>query len=179
MASTSPQPVERLLAPLRDFAHTSASGGVLLMASTAIALTWANSPLADGYTALWSTEVSLGVADVTLRESLLHWVNDGLMAIFFLVVGLEIKREVLVGELASPRRAALPIGAAIGGAIVPALIFLALAGGGAAARGWACRWPPISPSPSAFSPCSVPAHRSDCGSSSRLSQSSTTFWPSW
>ncbi len=129
-------PVDRLLAPFREFARTSASGGVLLMAAAVVALIWANSPLASVYTDLWATELSFSVGDVTVSESLLHVINDGLMAIFFLVVGLEIKREVLVGELASLRRATLPIAAAVGGAVVPAVIFLAVSGGGTAGRGW-------------------------------------------
>ena len=129
-------PVDRLLAPFREFARTSASGGVLLMAAAVVALIWANSPLASVYTDLWATELSFSIGDVTVSESLLHVINDGLMAIFFLVVGLEIKREVLVGELASLRRATLPIAAAIGGAVVPAVIFLAVSGGGTAGRGW-------------------------------------------
>jgi NhaA family Na+:H+ antiporter len=129
-------PVDRLLAPFREFARTSASGGLLLMAAAIVALVWANSPLASAYTELWATKVSIVVGDVTFSESLLHIVNDGLMAIFFLVVGLEIKREVLVGELASLRRATLPIAAAIGGAMVPAVIFIAVSGGGTAGRGW-------------------------------------------
>jgi NhaA family Na+:H+ antiporter len=129
-------PVDRLLAPFREFARTSASGGVLLMAAAVVALIWANSPFAEAYTELWATKLSIVVGDVTVSESLLHVVNDGLMAIFFLVVGLEIKREVLVGELASLRRATLPIGAAVGGAVLPAVIFLAVAGGGTAGRGW-------------------------------------------
>jgi len=134
--SRSVLPVDRLLAPFREFTRTSASSGVLLITAAAVALVWANSPSAAAYTDLWATQVSIAVGGVTLSESLLHWVNDGVMAIFFLVIGLEIKREVLVGELASLRRATLAIGAAVGGAVVPAIIFLALAGGGTAARGW-------------------------------------------
>ena len=136
MTSRSVQPVERLLAPFREFAHTSASGGLLLIAAAAIALAWANSPVADSYSALWGTRLSIEIGPVGLSETLLHWVNDALMAIFFLVVGLEIKREVLVGELASVRRATLPIAAAVGGAVLPAVIFLTLVGGGTAGRGW-------------------------------------------
>ena len=136
MPSASVQPVDRLLAPFREFARTTASGGLLLIAAAAVALVWANSPFATAYIDLWATRVSITIAGLTLSESLLHWVNDGLMAIFFLVVGLEIKREVLVGELASRRRATLPIAAAVGGAMLPALVFLAVAGDGTAARGW-------------------------------------------
>lgn len=128
--------VDRLLAPFREFARTNAAGGVLLMAAAAVALVWANSPYAAAYTDLWATKLSFSIGDIALSESLLHWVNDGLMAVFFLVVGLELKREVLVGELASIRRATLPIAAAIGGAVIPAVIYLALASDGTAARGW-------------------------------------------
>jgi NhaA family Na+:H+ antiporter len=101
-----------------------------------VALAWANSPWSASYEALWATELGVEVGDVSFSASLLHWINDGLMAIFFLVVGLEIKREVLVGELASVRRATLPIVAAVGGAVLPALIYLGLVGGGEAMHGW-------------------------------------------
>lgn len=113
-----------------------ASSGVLLLACTVAALVWANSPWADAYSRLWQTRLTVGYGDVTLAKPLLLWINDGLMAIFFFVVGLEIKREVLVGELASLRRAALPIVAAIGGMAVPALIYAAFNAGGAGAPGW-------------------------------------------
>src|SRR5688500_9368126 len=111
---------------LREFVHDEASGGILLLVCAVIALAWANSPWGETYNALWSTELTLGTVQFHLTESLRHWVNDGLMAIFFFVVGLEIKREVLVGELASPRNAALPAIAALGGVLVPAGIYLVL-----------------------------------------------------
>jgi NhaA family Na+:H+ antiporter len=131
------QPVDRLLAPFREFSAREASGGVLLMGAALIALVWANSPFGDSYDALWKTTLTIGAGEVALSKSLHLWINDGLMAIFFLVVGLEIKREVLVGELASARRAILPIAAAVGGAVLPALLFLIIAGGDPeAARGW-------------------------------------------
>src|SRR5688572_11574260 len=136
MASPRPERIERILAPFREFAQATASSGILLMAAAAIALAWANSPFAASYDALWATGLALTVGPLTLSESLLHWINDGLMAVFFLVVGLELKREVLVGELASVRRATLPIVAALGGAILPALIFVGIVGGGMAGRGW-------------------------------------------
>ena len=137
MADLPAQPVDRLLAPFREFTAREASGGLLLMAAAVIAIVWANSPAADAYVALWETPVTIGVGDYTLSKSLLVWINDGLMAIFFLVVGLEIKREVLVGELASVRRAALPITAAVGGAVLPAILFLLITSGDPeAARGW-------------------------------------------
>lgn len=129
--------MDRLLAPFRDFSAREASGGLLLMGAALIALVWANSPFADSYASLWRTPLTVGLGDVALSKSVHLWINDGLMAIFFLVVGLEIKREVLVGELASARRAILPIAAAAGGAVLPAILFLLIAGGDAhAARGW-------------------------------------------
>jgi NhaA family Na+:H+ antiporter len=129
-------PVDRLLAPFREFARTSAASGILLMVAAAVALIWANSAWADSYETLWATPISIGIGELTFTESLLHWINDGLMAIFFLVVGLEIRREIQVGELADRRQAMLPVAAAIGGAVLPALIFLLVVGDGTAMRGW-------------------------------------------
>lgn len=106
------------------------------MLAALVALIWANSPWSDSYFDLWSTSMTVGIGDYSLSKDLLHWVNDGLMVIFFFVVGLEIKRELLVGELASPRRAILPLAAAFGGAIVPAGIFLVLNYGTPSADGW-------------------------------------------
>ena len=121
---------------LREFIHDEAFGGILLLACALTALLWANSPWGTTYDALWSSELTLGTVQYHLTESLRHWVNDGLMAIFFFVVGLEIKREVLVGELASPRNAALPALAAIGGAIAPAVIYFVLNRGTPGVEGW-------------------------------------------
>ena len=136
MAATRPVPVDRLLAPFRAFASANASSGLVILAAAAAALVLANSPLAENVAAVWATELSLRVGDIGISETLQHWVNDGLMALFFLVVGLEIKRELVVGELASRRTAALPVAAALGGAIGPALIFLALVRTEPAVRGW-------------------------------------------
>jgi len=125
----------RLVHPLRDFLHTEAAGGVVLVVATAAALVWANvSP--SSYHDLWSTVFTVGTAERHLALTLRDWVNDGLMAIFFFVVGLEIKRELVEGELRDPRRAALPAIAAVGGMIVPALVFVAFNAGGAGADGW-------------------------------------------
>jgi Na+:H+ antiporter, NhaA family len=129
-------PVERIVRPFQDFAHKQSSGGVLLIAATVVALAWANSPWGESYTALWQTKLTVGVGDFSLTKDLTHWINDGLMAVFFLVVGLEIKREVLVGELSSVRGAALPISAAVGGAVVPAAIYLAFNAGTEGSAGW-------------------------------------------
>lgn len=137
MADLPAQPVDRLLAPFREFSAREASGGLLLMGAALIALVWANSPLSDSYDAVWKTTFTIGAGAFALSKSLHLWINDGLMAIFFLVVGLEIKREVLVGELASVRRAVLPFASAVGGAVLPAVLFLIIAGGDpVAARGW-------------------------------------------
>ena len=129
-------PVERIVRPFQDFAHKQSSGGILLIIATVIALVWANSPWAGSYAALWHTKLTVGVGDASISKDLTHWINDGLMAVFFLVVGLEIKREILVGELSSPRCAALPVAAAVGGAVVPALIYLAINAGTKGAGGW-------------------------------------------
>ncbi len=134
---TVDQPRIRLiLRPFQEFARRSTAGGILLLASAIIALLWANSPWGHLYDQLWHTEIAIVLGNFHLEEDLLHWINDGLMAIFFLFVGLEIKREVLIGELASVRRAALPIVAAAGGMLVPAGLYIAVNGGGEGARGW-------------------------------------------
>ena len=99
-------------------------------------------PWGQSYAALWHTKLTVGVGDFSVSKDLTHWINDGLMAGFFLVVGLEIKREVLVGELSSVRNAALPVAAALGGAVVPAAIYLAINAGTAGSAGWASPWPP-------------------------------------
>src|SRR5688500_3830200 len=129
-------PVERIVRPFQDFANKQSSGGILLIIAAAVALIWANSPWGESYNALWHTKLTVGVGDFSISKDLTHWINDGLMAVFFLVVGLEIKREVLVGELSSVRNAALPVVAALGGAVVPALIYLAINAGTEGSAGW-------------------------------------------
>lgn len=126
-----------LLRPFLAFVRMEASGGLLLLASAAAALAWANSPLADAYFALRSTTLAVGVGEAALSKPVHLWINDGLMALFFLLVGLEIKREVLAGELSSPRRAAFPLAAALGGMVVPAAVYALLNAGRATAGGWA------------------------------------------
>ncbi len=128
-------PLVRALAPLRDFLRTEAAGGALLVVAAAAALVWANSPWSASYDRLWHSVFRIGLGGHQLSLDLRGWVNDGLMAVFFLVVGLEIKREVTSGHLAGRRAATLPIAAAIGGMVVPALLYLAIAGR-TAAKGW-------------------------------------------
>ena len=126
----------RLLSPFLDFLKTEALGAILLASSATLALIWANSPWSGSYESLWSTRFAITVAGQSLDLDLRHWVNDGLMTIFFFVVGLEIKREITSGHLANRRAALLPVVAAIGGMAVPALIYLLIAGQ-TAPRGWA------------------------------------------
>ena len=128
--------IERITSPLRRLLHKAPAAGLVLLACAAIAMVWANSPFAHSYHALWETPVALGVGSWSASLSLHAVINDGLMAVFFFLVGLEIKREVLVGELASVRKAALPVAAAFGGMVVPALLFLAFNAGTPASRGW-------------------------------------------
>jgi NhaA family Na+:H+ antiporter len=134
---TEPDPlVDRLLAPFRRFAETASAGGIVLLAATAVALVWANSPWSASYHHLWETPITLGVGTWELRTTLHHVINDGLMAVFFFLVGLEIKREIIAGELASVRRAALPMLGALGGMVVPASLYALVNGGGPGASGW-------------------------------------------
>ena len=126
----------RALAPLRDFLHTESAGAVLLSFGAIFALLWANSPWSASYESLWNSRIALTIAGHSLDLDLRHWVNDGLMTIFFFVVGLEIKREVSDGHLSERRAALLPGFAALGGMLIPALIYLAIAGS-TAPRGWA------------------------------------------
>jgi NhaA family Na+:H+ antiporter len=120
----------------RQFTRLQASGGILLMAATVLALLWANSAWGSSYFELWETYLKIELGNLALKESLLHWVNDGLMVIFFFLVGLEIKREILVGELASLRKATLPLVAAVGGMVLPAAIYVAINLGGEGVSGW-------------------------------------------
>ena len=126
---------KRALGALEGFLHDEAAGGVVLVVGALLAVVWANSPAADSYSSFWGQYLTLGWGPTALTENLRHWVNDGLMVVFFFVVGLEIKRELTVGELRDPRAAALPAAGALGGVVLPALVFVALARGDAAA-GW-------------------------------------------
>lgn len=120
---------------LERFVRSESFGSILLFTATVIALIWANSPWSASYLALWKIPLALGRRPLFSMD-LHHWIDDGLMVLFFLVVGLEIKREIVKGELASFRQAALPIMAALGGMILPAAIYFALNRSGAGARGW-------------------------------------------
>jgi NhaA family Na+:H+ antiporter len=108
----------RLLAPLAEFLRTEAGASVVLLAATVAALIWAN-VAPESYETTWATRVTFGVGTLNRGDTLQHWINDGLMAVFFFVVGLEIKRELVEGELREPRKAMLPVAAALGGMLVP------------------------------------------------------------
>ena len=135
-ASSPAERIDRLLQPFRVFAAHKLAGSGLLLLATVVALAWANSPWGEVYERLLGTVVSVGAGELALSKPLALWINDGLMGVFFFVVGLEVKREVLVGELSRPRRALLPLAGALGGMIVPAAVYLALNAGRAGAHGW-------------------------------------------
>jgi NhaA family Na+:H+ antiporter len=135
MIPANPPPYRPWL-PLVRFVRTQAFSGALLLAVALLALAWANSPWAGWYQAIGHLPIRVGVGGSLLDQSLAHWINDGLMAVFFFLVGLEIKREVMTGELASLRRAALPIAGAVGGMILPAGIYAVVNAGGPGAAGW-------------------------------------------
>ncbi len=133
---SSQTPISQLMRPVQRFMHEEASSGIMLFVAAVVALVWANSPWYHTYEEVFEMHLSIGFGDWVINETLHHWIDDGLMAIFFFVVGLEIKRAIVVGELSSVRRAALPIFAALGGMIVPALIYVAFNSSGEAFRGW-------------------------------------------
>ncbi|MDN5199752.1 Na+/H+ antiporter NhaA [Fulvivirgaceae bacterium BMA10] len=118
------------------FTKIEASSGILLLLATGIAIFWANSPWSETYFGIWKTHMTIGFSDFVLSKPLLLWINDGLMALFFFVVGLEIKREIISGELSSLKKAVLPVFAAIGGMVVPAIIYAAFNISEPSAKGW-------------------------------------------
>jgi NhaA family Na+:H+ antiporter len=128
--------LQRITHPFERFIHAEVSGGLVLLACALVAIVWANSPFGESYHHLWEVPVVVRWGSSELAFSLHHWINDGLMVIFFLVVGLEIKRELLVGELSSLKKAALPVIAALGGMVVPAAIYAVFNYGGVASSGW-------------------------------------------
>jgi NhaA family Na+:H+ antiporter len=137
LRSPSEPHLDRLTSPFQRFAAEEASGGILLLACTIAALIWVNSTFEHSYEGVWDSHLTIGFRHFLLDEPLHFWINDALMAVFFFVVGLEIKRSILLEELASVKQAALPVIAAIGGMIVPAAFYIALNAGGEGADGWA------------------------------------------
>ena len=129
-------PVDVIVEPIARFLHVQSASGAALLLATVAALFLANSPWAPGFLAFWETPIGFLAGGLEIRYSLKHWINDGLMAIFFFVIGLEVKREIVLGELRDLRTAALPIAAALGGMVVPAAIYLALQWGEPGQHGW-------------------------------------------
>ena len=130
-------PIDKILVrPIARFINNSTTSGILLFASAVIALFLANSPFHDAYHHFWEHTFSIGFDELVLSKSLHHWINDGLMAIFFFVIGLELKREIMAGELSRPKDAVLPIFAALGGMVIPALFYLTLNASGDTSAGW-------------------------------------------
>jgi NhaA family Na+:H+ antiporter len=130
------EPIHAIMEPIRRFLHIEATSGIVLVAATLIALIAANSPAGTGFLAFWQTPVGLRFGSAQLELSLQHWINDFLMAIFFYVIGLEVKRELVKGELRDLRRAVLPLAAAVGGMLAPATVYLLLQYGAPGGRGW-------------------------------------------
>ena len=128
--------IDRYVRPVQEFIETETSGGFVLLAAALVALVWANSPWDDFYSRLIRHHIVIDLGFVTHDHSLHAWINEGAMALFFFVVGLEIKREIVVGELATVRRLVVPVAAALGGMVVPAGLFFAIAGGSSAGSGW-------------------------------------------
>lgn len=131
------QPIDLVLRPFQRFINLEASGGIVLFFVTILAFAWANSPWADSYFAYWRGSLEVGAGKFRTTHSIHHWINDGLMTVFFFVMGMEIKRELIAGELKNIRVAALPILAALGGVVCPAVIYSIVANGTDAMRGWA------------------------------------------
>ncbi len=129
-------PIHYLLNSFNTFFKMEAAGGLALMICTVAALVWANSPWAASYHSLWQTKLTVGIGDWVLSKGAILWINDGLMAIFFFVVGLEIKRELMVGGLSTLSQTIMPVAAAVGGMVVPALIFFGFNAGTESASGW-------------------------------------------
>jgi len=128
--------VRRLLLPAQTFIHAQAVSGIVLLAAALAAIVWANYPWSDSYEDLWTHVIVLDVGVFRIEETVRHWTSDGLMVFFFFVVALEIKRELVHGELSSRRKAMLPVAAALGGMALPAIIYAVMNAGGAGARGW-------------------------------------------
>ncbi|MBK8497501.1 MAG: Na+/H+ antiporter NhaA [Flavobacteriales bacterium] len=136
MLAMRQSPIDRFSVPFKEFLRDQSTGGALLFLMALVAMVWANSPWKESYHHLWEHTISISVDQWKLERTLHHWINDGLMALFFFLVGLELKREVVRGELSQSRNAILPVAAGIGGMIVPALIFLMFNPSGPAHAGW-------------------------------------------
>ena len=171
-APRPPEVLARAARSMRDFLHQESAGGIVLMAAAAVAVIWANSPLASAYFGMLDTTVTAKVGGTGVEKSALLWINDGLMALFFLLVGLEVKREVLIGQLSSWQQSSLPIFAALGGMAIPALVFVGInLSEPDNLQGWAISAAP----PRMIQPCTLPgcdcvtgcASRSAPGTSSR------------
>ena len=129
-------PIDMILRPMDNLLRNKPVSGILLFLAVVIALVWANSPWREAYHHLWETPFTIGFGEHNISKNLHHWINDGLMAVFFFVVGLEIKREVLSGDLSSWEKASLPAAAALGGMIFPAIIFTIFNYGTPTEGGW-------------------------------------------
>ena len=125
-----------LRAPVRQFLSTQTGGAVVMLVATVAALLWANAPWWHSYESVWTTKLAIRVGSAGITLDLRHWINEGLMMVFFLVVGLEAKRELDLGDLRERRRLAIPALAAVGGIAVPVAIYLAFNAGGAGGHGW-------------------------------------------
>jgi NhaA family Na+:H+ antiporter len=131
-----PSPIDKITAPVNKFIHQEHTSGIVLFISVLVAIIWVNSPLQHFYHDLWDIKLSLGFGGYILDHSLHLWINDGLMAVFFFVIGLELKREFMAGELSTIKKASLPMVAALGGMLVPALIYFFINKGTTAEHGW-------------------------------------------
>lgn len=130
-------PVDRwIIDPMQRFISKSSTGGIVLFSAAAVAVILTNSPWAESFSHIWELDFSISLGDSMLSKPLHHWINDGLMAIFFFVVGLELKREIMAGALSTPSKAIMPVAAAIGGMLVPALVYRLINPDGTAAAGW-------------------------------------------
>jgi len=128
--------INALLKPLQTFFRNESITGILLFLCMAVAMVWANSPWKESYFHIWENNFTIRFADFEVSKTLHHWINDGLMSVFFFLVGLELKREIIGGELSSFKKAVLPLGAAVGGMLVPALIYFAFNHGNESVKGW-------------------------------------------
>src|SRR5690554_2314152 len=128
---------KRILVPFQELVKNDSFSGVLLFIASVVALIWANSPFGDFYQDLWQYKVGIKTEDFELYKPLILWVNDGLMAVFFFLIGLEVKREILVGELNTMKKLAFPLLGALGGVVFPILIFTLLNNNPETSQGWA------------------------------------------